>query len=174
MRFYNILLDFLKKVGIKLFVFGLIVNDFDVGDIKFYILDCNGYNIGFFEMDLLNGDVYFGWDFDCDVGYLEIILCNVMVWDKGGLIDVSSLIIIIDDVNDNILIFEFLVFIFYFDFLDLIGICVGDVILLVIDNDVLVFFSGVIYSVDMLVFGKWSIVNWNDIFIVFYLCGISL
>lgn len=84
------------------------------------------------------------------------------------------MIIIIDDVNDNILIFEFLVFIFYFDFLDLIGICVGDVIFLVIDNDVLVFFSGVIYSVDMLVFGKWSIVNLNDIFIVFYLCGISL
>lgn len=152
----------------------MLVVDFDVGDIKFYILDCNGYNIGFFEMDLLNGDVYLGWDFDCDVGYLEIVLCNVMVWDKGGLIDVSSLIIIIDDVNDNILIFEFLVFIFYFDFLDLIGICVGDVILLVIDNDVLVFFSDVIYDVDMLVFGKWSIVNWNYIFIVFYLFGISL
>lgn len=147
----------------------MIVNDFDVGDIMFYILDCNGYNIGFFEMDLLNGDVYLGWDFDCDVGYLEIILCNVMVWDKGGLIVVSSLIIIIDDVNDNILIFEFLVFMFYFDFLDLIGICVGDVILLVIDNDVLVFFSSVRYNVDMIVFGMWSIVNWNYSFIICYL-----
>lgn len=129
------------------------VSDPDAGDTKFYTLDCNGYNTGFFEMDSSNGDVYLGRDFDRDAGHPETTLCNVTVRDKGGLTDVSSLTITIDDVNDNTPIFESPVFTFYLDPLDPVGTRVGDVTLSATDNDVSASFSSVTYSVDMSAFG---------------------
>lgn len=129
------------------------VADPDAGDTKFYTLDCNGYNTGFFEMDSSNGDVYLGRDFDRDAGHPETTSCNVTVRDKGGLTDVSSLTITIDDVNDNTPTFESPVFTFYLDPSDPIGTRVGDVTLSATDNDVSASFSNVRYNVDMTAFG---------------------
>lgn len=140
--------------GTKLSAPGLTVSDPDAGDTKFYTLDCNGYNTGFFEMDSSNGDVYLGRDFDRDAGHPETTLCNVTVRDKGGLTDVSSLTITIDDVNDNTPTFESPVFTFYLDPLDPVGTRVGDVTLSATDNDVSASFSSVTYSVDMSAFGN--------------------
>ncbi|XP_052086070.1 protocadherin Fat 2-like isoform X2 [Mytilus californianus] len=65
-----------------------------------YTLDCNGYNTTYFEMDESTGDVYFGRDFDSDIGHPPVTECNVTVTDPGGLTDTAFLTINIADTND--------------------------------------------------------------------------
>ncbi|VDI47078.1 Hypothetical predicted protein [Mytilus galloprovincialis] len=71
-----------------------------------YTLDCNGYNTTYFEMDESTGDVYFGGDFDSDIGHPPVTECNVTVTDPGGLTDTAFLTINIADTNDFTPIFE--------------------------------------------------------------------
>lgn len=139
--------------GTRLSLPNFVVSDPDSGDSKFYTLDCNGYNTGFFEMDSANGNVYLGRDFDRDVGHPETTKCTVTVRDEGGLTATTSLTITIDDINDNTPTFESPVFTFYLDPFDPIGTHVGNVSLTATDNDISASFSGVQYSVDMSSFG---------------------
>ncbi|XP_076084379.1 protocadherin-23-like [Mytilus galloprovincialis] len=57
-------------------------------------------------MDESAGDVYFGGDFDSDIGHPPVTECNVTVTDPGGLTDTAFLTINIADTNDFTPIFE--------------------------------------------------------------------
>lgn len=96
------------KVGISFGMFFFDVNDLDVFLIYIYSIGCFEFDI---EKNIGEFILVVDYDFDKFINLFNV-MCVVMVLD-GDFIGIVNVVIIINDVNDNVLFFGFLLYIFY-------------------------------------------------------------
>lgn len=96
------------KVGISFGMFFFDVNDLDVFLIYIYSIGCLEFDI---EKNIGEFILVVEYDFDKFINLFNV-MCVVMVLD-GDFIGIVIVVIIINDVNDNVLFFGFLLYIFY-------------------------------------------------------------
>lgn len=103
------------------------VDDDDASDTTEYTMNC-GANTGYVSIGRTSGQVTFQSTYDLDTGSLPtIITCTVTVRDKGGLTDTATLIININDANDNIPLFSPTAYSFFINYYAPAGTVVGKV-----------------------------------------------
>ncbi|KAL3857781.1 hypothetical protein ACJMK2_012417 [Sinanodonta woodiana] len=84
---------------------GFVISDPDTGDSRTFSSNC-GNATGYFTMSTSTGRLNFSTNYDVDQGLMpSSVLCNVTVTDAGGLTGTTSLLIKINDVNDNYPVF---------------------------------------------------------------------
>lgn len=87
-------------------------------------------------MNLIIKFVMLSINYDVDIGSVMLLFCMVMVFD-GELIDIVILNVIIDNINDNILIFIVSLYLFFVFFIVDVGIII--VSFFVMDGDIGIF-----------------------------------
>ena len=109
-------------------------------------MDCNGYNTTYFEMDEDTGNVYFGRDFDTDIGHPPVSRCNVTVKDVGGLTDTGFLTINIADTNDFTPSFDLDIYTVFLLPSETVGTIIGN--FTATDKDISTTWSTLVYALN--------------------------